>query len=169
MYSYMKLILIAALLFAPSFFAYSAELGETAPAFSLKSISGPEPVELESQTEKILYIDFWASWCGPCKLSFPSMIKLKELFKDDSFEIIAISVDADSKAAKKFLDSYEINFQVALDPDGVVAETYALPGMPSSFLLDQDRTLIAMHKGFRKSDFTKIKEEIEEALKRSGT
>ncbi len=164
----MKLILITTLLFAPSFFAYSADLGETAPAFSLNSISGPEPVELESQTEKILYIDFWASWCGPCKLSFPSMIKLKEHFKDDPFEIIAISVDADSKAAKKFLDSYKINFQVALDPDGVVAEKYALPGMPSSFLLDQDRKIIAMHKGFRKTDFTKIKEEIEEALKRTG-
>ena len=164
----MKLILIAILLFAPSFFAYPANLGETAPAFSLESISGSEPVELGSQTAKILYIDFWASWCGPCKLSLPSMIKLKELFKDDPFEIIAISVDADSKAAKKFLDSYKINFQVALDPDGVVAEKYALPGMPSSFLLDQDRKLIAMHKGFRKSDFTKIKEEIEEALKRIG-
>ena len=165
----MKLILIATLFFGPSFFAYSADLGETAPAFSLKSISGPEPVELESQTEKILYIDFWASWCGPCKLSFPSMIKLKELFKDDPFEIIAISVDADSKTAKKFLDSYKINFKVALDSAGVAAEKYALPGMPSSFLLDQDRKVIAKHKGFRKSDFTKIKEEIEEALKRTGT
>jgi len=169
MYSYMKLILIATLFIGPSFFAYSADLGETAPAFSLKSISGPEPVELESQTEKILYIDFWASWCGPCKLSFPSMIKLKELFKDDPFEIIAISVDADSKAAKKFLDSYKINFKVALDSAGVAAEKYALPGMPSSYLLDQDRQVIAKHKGFRKSDFTKIKEEIEEALKRTGT
>ena len=169
MYSYMKLILIATLFFGPSFFAYSADLGETAPAFSLKSISGPEPVELESQTEKILYIDFWASWCGPCKLSFPSMIKLKELFKDDPFEIIAISVDADSKSAKKFLDSYKINFKVALDSAGVAAEKYALPGMPSSYLLDQDRKVIAKHKGFRKSDFTKIKEEIEEALKRTGT
>ena len=161
----MKIILIAALLFAPSFFAYSAELGETAPAFSLKSVPGSEPVELESQTEKILYIDFWASWCGPCKLSFPSMIKLKKLFKDDPFEIIAISVDADSKAAKKFLDSYKINFQIALDSDGAVAEKYSLPGMPSSFLLDQDRKLIAMHKGFRKSDFAKIKKEIQDALK----
>ncbi|MFL2504116.1 MAG: TlpA family protein disulfide reductase [Candidatus Azotimanducaceae bacterium] len=169
MYSYMKLILIATLFFGPSFFAYSADLGETAPAFSLKSISGPEPVELESQTEKILYIDFWASWCGPCKLSFPSMIKLKELFKDDPFEIIAISVDADSKSAKKFLDSYKINFKVALDSAGVAAEKYALPGMPSSYLLDQDRKVIAKHKGFRKSDFTKIKEEIEEALKRTGS
>jgi cytochrome c biogenesis protein CcmG/thiol:disulfide interchange protein DsbE len=169
MYSYMKLILIASLFFGPSFFAYSADLGETAPAFSLKSISGPEPVELESQTEKILYIDFWASWCGPCKLSFPSMIKLKELFKDDPFEIIAISVDADSESAKKFLDSYKINFKVALDSAGVAAEKYALPGMPSSYLLDQDRKVIAKHKGFRKSDFTKIKEEIEEALKRTGT
>ena len=97
------------------------------------------------------------------------MIKLKELFKDDPFEIIAISVDADSKSAKKFLDSYKINFKVALDSAGVAAEKYALPGMPSSYLLDQDRQVIAKHKGFRKSDFTKIKEEIEEALKRTGT
>ena len=147
----MKLILITTLLFAPSFFAYSADLGETAPAFSLKSISGLEPVELESQTEKILYIDFWASWCGPCKLSFPSMIKLKELFKDDPFEIIAISVDADSKAAKKFLDSYKINFQVALDPDGVVAEKYALPGMPSSFLSTKTERLLPCTRDFEKA------------------
>ena len=161
----MKLILITALLFATPLFAYSVELGETVPAFSLRSISGPELVELESQPKKILYIDFWASWCGPCKLSFPSMIKLKELFKEDSFEIIAISVDTDSKAAKKFLDSYKINFQIALDSDGAVAEKYSLPGMPSSFLLDQDRKLIAMHKGFRKSDFAKIKKEIQDALK----
>ena len=161
----MKLILITALLFATPLFAYSVELGETVPAFSLRSISGPGLVELESQPRKILYIDFWASWCGPCKLSFPSMIKLKELFIDDSFEIIAISVDTDSEAAQKFLGSYKINFQVALDPDGAVAEKYALPGMPSSFLLDQDRKVIATHKGFRKSDFAKIKKEIQDALK----
>ena len=163
----MKIILIIAWLAAFPGSAFSAELGSPAPSFSLKSILGSGEVDLDSQSEKILYIDFWASWCGPCKLSFPSMIKLKELFKDDPFEIIAISVDADSKAAKKFLDSYKINFQVALDPDGVVAAKYALPGMPSSFLLDQNRTVIAMHKGFRKSDFTKVKEEIEEALKGS--
>ena len=90
------------------------------------------------------------------------------MFKDEPFEIIAISVDTDLRAADKFLDSYEINFQVALDQDGAVAEKYALPGMPSSFLLDGDKKVIATHKGFRKSDFTKIKEEIEEALKRTG-
>ena len=165
----MKIILIIGWLAIIPSLAFSAKLGETAPSFSLKSISGSGWVDLDSQPEKILYIDFWASWCGPCKLSFPSMIKLKELFKDDPFEIIAISVDADSKTAKKFLDSYKINFKVALDSDGAAAEKYALPGMPSSFLLDQDRKVIAKHKGFRKSDFTKIKEEIEEALKRTGT
>ena len=164
----MKIILIIAWLAAFSASVFSAEIGETAPPFSLKSISGSGWVNLDSQSDKILYIDFWASWCGPCKLSFPSMIKLKELFKDEPFEIIAISVDTDLRAATKFLDSYKINFQVALDRDGAVAEKYALPGMPSSFLLDQDRKIIAMHKGFRKSDFTKIKEEIEEALKRTG-
>tara|TARA_B100000902_G_C26740215_1_gene635739 strand:- start:237 stop:530 length:294 start_codon:yes stop_codon:yes gene_type:complete len=97
------------------------------------------------------------------------MIKLKELFKDESFEIIAISVDTDSRAANKFLNSYDINFQVALDPDGAVAEKYALPGMPSSFLLDRDRKVIATHKGFRESDVAKIKKEIEEALKGTET
>jgi peroxiredoxin len=97
------------------------------------------------------------------------MIKLKELFKDEPFEIIAISVDTDLRAATKFLDSYKINFQVALDRDGVVAEKYALPGMPSSFLLGTDKKVIATHKGFRKSDFAKIKKEIEAALKGTET
>ena len=165
----MKIILIIAWLAAFSASVFSAEKGETAPPFSLKSISGSGWVDLDSQSEKILYIDFWASWCGPCKLSFPSMIKLKKLFKDEPFEIIAISVDTDLRAADKFLDSYEINFQVALDLDGAVAEKYALPGMPSSFLLDRDKKVIATHKGFRKSDFAKIKKEIEEALKGTET
>ena len=165
----MKIILIIAWLAAFSASVLSAEIGDTAPPFSLKSISGSGWVDLDSQSEKILYIDFWASWCGPCKLSFPSMIKLKKLFKDEPFEIIAISVDTDLRAADKFLDSYEINFQVALDLDGAVAEKYALPGMPSSFLLDRDKKVIATHKGFRKSDFAKIKKEIEEALKGTET
>ena len=142
-------------------------LGQPAKPFSYIDFETREKKSFTPEPGSVVLLDFWASWCGPCKLSFPSMIKLKELFKDDPFEIIAISVDADSKAAKKFLDSYKINFQVALDPDGVVAAKYALPGMPSSFLLDQNRTVIAMHKGFRKSDFTKLKKEIEEALKRS--
>ena len=153
----MKIILIIAWLATFSASVLAAEIGETAPPFSLKSISGSGWVNLDSQSDKILYIDFWASWCGPCKLSFPSMIKLKKLFKDEPFEIIAISVDTDLRAANKFLDFYEINFQVARDPDGAVAEKYALPGMPSSFLLDRDKKVIAAHKGFRKSDFEKIK------------
>ena len=96
------------------------------------------------------------------------MIKLKELFKDEPFEIIAISVDTDLRAATKFLDSYKINFQVALDRDGVVAEKYALPGMPSSFLRHRQKS--DRHtKGFRKSDFAKIKKEIEAALKGTET
>ena len=165
----MKIILIIAWLAAFSASVLSAEIGDTAPPFSLKSISGSGWVDLDSEPEKILYIDFWASWCGPCKLSFPSMIKLKKLFKDEPFEIIAISVDTDLRAADKFLDSYEINFQVALDLDGAVAEKYALPGMPSSFLLDRDKKVIATHKGFRKSDFAKIKKEIKEALKGTET
>ena len=165
----MKIILIIVFLAAFSASVFSAEICETAPPFSLKSISGMGSVDLDSQSEKILYIDFWASWCGPCKLSFPSMIKLKELFKDEPFEIIAISVDTDLRAATKFLDSYKINFQVALDRDGVVAEKYALPGMPSSFLLGTDKKVIATHKGFRKSDFAKIKKEIEAALKGTET
>ena len=165
----MKIILIIAWLAAFSASVFSAEIGEKAPPFSLKSISGSGWVNLDSQSDKILYIDFWASWCGPCKLSFPSMIKLKKLFKNEPFEIIAISVDTDLSAANKFLDHYEINFQVALDPDGAVAEKYALPGMPSSFLIDRDKKVIATHKGFRKSDFEKIKKEIEEALKGTET
>ena len=165
----MKIILIIAWLATFSASVLAAEIGETAPPFSLKSISGSGWVNLDSQSDKILYIDFWASWCGPCKLSFPSMIKLKKLFKDEPFEIIAISVDTDLRAANKFLDFYEINFQVARDLDGAVAEKYALPGMPSSFLLDRDKKVIATHKGFRKSDFEKIKKEIEEALKGTET
>ncbi len=117
-----------------------------APEFTLptKDI----PIQLSKLQGKLVYVDFWASWCRPCKNSFPWMISIKEKFKDRPFEIIAINLDTDKALADEFIKSQAINFPVAFDPAAKVAEEYAVEGMPSSYLVDPQGRLRIRYTGF---------------------
>ncbi|MCW9048530.1 MAG: TlpA family protein disulfide reductase [Gammaproteobacteria bacterium] len=97
---------------------------------------------------KLVYIDFWASWCRPCKNSFPWMIAMKEKFKNQDFEIVAINLDKDKTLADEFIASQNINFPIAFDPQAAVAEQYNIEGMPSSYLIDQHGNLRIRYTGF---------------------
>ncbi|MBU2870667.1 TlpA disulfide reductase family protein [Colwellia sp. E2M01] len=97
-----------------------------------------------------IYVDFWASWCGPCKKSFPFMVELQNTFKNKNFKIVAISVDEEKSDAVEFLDDNMTNFEVYLDVDGVIATQFELPGMPTSYLIDPKGNIISTHVGFHK-------------------
>lgn len=117
-----------------------------APEFNLKNDT--QAVELSAYRGKVIYIDFWASWCRPCKRSFPWMAEMKSKYADQSFEIIAINLDDDKTLAQAFLNTQKINFQIAYDPDQVVAKRYAVDGMPSSYLIDSNGKLRVRYTGF---------------------
>jgi len=130
-----------------------------APKFQLPTDNG---VLSSNQLKgKLVYIDFWASWCRPCKNSFPWMITMKEKFKNQPFEIIAINLDKDKKLADEFIASQNINFPVAFDPQATVAEQYNIEGMPSSYLVDPQGKLRIRYTGF----WNKSKNEKEQAIK----
>lgn len=118
----------------------------SAPEFQLPTDIGT--LSLSELQGKLVYIDFWASWCRPCKKSFPWMIAMKKKFKHLPFEIVAINLDKDKKLADAFIASLQINFPVVFDPNATVANLYEIEGMPSSYLIDPNGHLRIRYTGF---------------------
>jgi len=114
----------------------------------------------------VVYLDFWASWCTPCKASFPWMHKIMQNYADQGFEVVAINLDKERKLADEFLGEVDVNFTVAFDKDGNSAAQYKIKGMPSSYLIGRDGKLYASHIGFKEKDKAKLEQAIQNLLKR---
>ena len=128
------------------------------PDFKLATDSGHiQPANLSG---KIVYIDFWASWCKPCRKSFPWLNDIQSRYKDKGFTVLAINLDKDKALADKFLAQIPASFTIAYDPEGKSAESFQVQGMPSSYLIDRSGHLRARHIGFREDD----KAELEQAV-----
>lgn len=141
--------------------------GEAAPAFALPSSSGN--VSLESYRGKFVYVDFWASWCAPCKRSFPWMNDLRKRYPEKDLAIVAINVDASRADAERFLASTPASFTIAYDPAGTTPKQYAIKGMPSSVLVDPTGQIVFRHTGFTSSSARELDEKIAQAMKRGGS
>lgn len=140
-----------------------ASADNRAPDFTLPTQNGTE-IRLSDLKGQVVYLDFWASWCGPCRQSFPWMNQLHKRSDSDQFKIIAINLDSDETQARKFLSNLPADFTVAFDPTGVTAEAYHLPGMPTSYLIDRQGRVVSRHVGFLVSDTVKIEENIQQLL-----
>ena len=136
---------------------------EAAPDFSLAGINAQ--VKLAEQKGKVVYLDFWASWCVPCRKSFPWMNQLKEHYGPQGLEIIAINLDKEREQTDAFLAATTPTFTIAFDPQGQSAEDYRVMGMPSSYLIDRNGMLHHSHIGFRDKDKAALESQIEELLK----
>ena len=101
---------------------------------------------------KVVYVDFWASWCVPCRHSFPWMQDLYERYRQKGFEIVAVGVDKDHKAALKFLGDIDPSFTVVFDSTGDLAKRYGLDAMPTSFVYGRDGRLALQNRGFRQEE-----------------
>lgn len=128
-------------------------LPESAPKLRLSDYKG-----------KVLYVDFWASWCGPCVLSMPLLNNLRNKYKDVGFEVIAINLDDDLLLAAKFIESMNIDYPIVSDIHGTVAKQYKVNGLPTAYVIDASGTIQLMHKGFKKSDIKFIEAVVDKAL-----
>lgn len=115
----------------------SPQEGFLAPSFSLPKLNG-SVVNLIDYKGRVVLVNFWASWCGPCKMEIPSLNRLYQKRKSNGFEIVAISLDRTpaSKLAT-FVSEKQMDFPILLNPEGDVSERYSVRGIPSSFLLDK--------------------------------
>lgn len=136
---------------------------ETAPDFSLDGLD--REVSLTDMRGKVVYLDFWASWCTPCRKSFPWMNKLQEQYGPQGLEIIAINLDKKRQDSQAFIADTQPLFTIAFDPEGNTAEQYEVQGMPSSYLIDRDGKLHHNHIGFRAKDKAALESQIEALLK----
>lgn len=109
---------------------------------------------------KVVYLDYWASWCGPCRESFPWMNELQSRYGDKGLVVLAVNVDAERAEAERFLTEHPANFRIAWDPKGDTARTLRVKGMPSSFLLDREGNIVASHIGFREKQKAGTEDEI---------
>ena len=125
-----------------------------APAIHLPAIEGE--VDLARLEGKVVYLDFWASWCDPCRDSFPWMAEMKEKYGSDGLEVVAVNLDKERALADKFLGTMKLNFIVAFDASGESAEKYKLRGMPGSYLIGRDGSIQASHLGFNDRDKVKL-------------
>ena len=142
--------------------ATAQDVGSRAPAFDLVGI--PKQVRLADLKGQVVYVDFWASWCAPCKQSFPWMNEMQAKYGARGFTVVGINVDQKREDAEKFLASVPAKFTIGYDTAGKVAEVYQPKGMPTSFLIGADGKVRAMHVGFKDGNREELEREIQTAL-----
>jgi thiol-disulfide isomerase/thioredoxin len=120
-----------------------------------------------STKTKLIYLDFWASWCGPCQHSFPWMQQLHLKFNEEGLFVLAINLDKQAEAAMRFLGRFHVDFTTLFDASGDSARLAGIKAMPSSFLLDSNWVLLNRHEGFRSRDIPILEEMIVDALKQN--
>lgn len=113
---------------------------------------------------RVLYLDFWASWCGPCRQSFPWMEAMKKTYEAQGFDVLAVNLDANRADADKFLREFRPNFPVRYDPAGALAISFKVKSMPSSVLIDRHGVVRYNHVGFRPIDERAYEGQLRELL-----
>jgi peroxiredoxin len=144
--------------------ASALDVGAKMPSTALKDLAG-RTIDPSTLAGKVVLIDFWASWCAPCKQELPALEKLHKKYKDKGLVVIGVSVDNDLDKARALAKSLKLSFANAHDADHTVAEKFDPPRMPSSYVIDQKGIVRHVHAGFRAGDEAAIEREIRALLK----
>lgn len=142
--------------------ATAAEPGDQAPDLALPQLQATGEVALADHRGKVVYLDFWASWCAPCLVSMPIMNEMRNRLQAQGipFEVLAVNVDSDPEDGIDFLLDQPVDFIVLTDPEGVTPAAYSVRGMPTSYLISADGVITMKHEGFKRSDAEMIEREI---------
>ena len=146
--------------------ALATEAGQAAPTLQLPGSAGA--VDLADLKGRVVYLDFWASWCVPCRLSFPWMNDMQARYGARGLQVLAVNVDAKRAAADTFLAQVPARFAIAFDSAGDTPRRYGVKAMPTSVLVGADGTVLQQHAGFRDDDRAALEAAIVAALARAG-
>jgi len=122
------------------------------------------PAELGTVQGRVIWVDFWASWCVPCRRSFPWLNTMQRQYGADGLQIIGVNLDKDRALADGFLAEVPAEFSLRFDPAGELAKQFKVQAMPSSYLLDADGKVLATHFGFKTADTAEYEQAIKAAL-----
>jgi thiol-disulfide isomerase/thioredoxin len=144
----LRTVLAAALLAAP---ALAGAPSGPAPPFQLASMAGKQ-VSLEQFKGQVVMINFWASWCGPCRQEMPILEKLYGKYKPMGFTMIGVNVEPDSQLAVNWLKDTPVTFPILFDTKSQVSKLYKVAGMPSTVIVDRKGNLRWLHRGYKPGD-----------------
>lgn len=135
-----------------------------APSCPLPSLDHARSLDPAQLKGKVGYVDFWASWCGPCAASFPFMNELHRELKSQGLEIVAVNLDEAAEDVAGFLKKHPAEFTVAADPEGKCPPLYGVKAMPSTYLIDRRGNIRHIHLGFRDNDKAEIRTQVRALL-----
>lgn len=144
----LRTLLVAAFLSAP---ALAVAPAGPAPKFQLASMAG-KPVSLDQYKGQVVMLNFWASWCGPCRAEMPILEKLHAKYKPMGFTMIGVNVEPDSAEAAKWLKATPVTFPILFDTKSEVSKLYSVQSMPSTVIIDRKGNLRWLHRGYKPGD-----------------
>lgn len=139
-------------------------LGSVAPDFTLRSQDGKN-LKLSEHRGQVVMINFWATWCAPCRQELPLLNRLYEQYRKAGFILLGVNVDDQPKAALDMARQFKLSFPVLLDSKKQVSRRYDIDGMPSTLLIDRDGKVFSIHRGYRAGYETRYEAEIRQLLK----
>jgi thiol-disulfide isomerase/thioredoxin len=138
------------------------------PECALSAIDKNESSALSQYKGKVLYVDFWASWCGPCAKSFPFLNEMHQQLKDKGLQIVGVNLDENLDDAKVFLAKYPAQFTVMADASKQCAKDFDVKAMPSSYIIDRAGKVQHIHLGFRPGEAKEVRMIVEKLLTDKG-
>jgi peroxiredoxin len=137
-----------------------------APEFTLTDLSG-QTLKLSNYRGKVVLLDFWATWCGPCRMEIPGFVELQNKYRDQGFQVIGVSMDDGPEPVRDFYKEFKMNYPVAMGDDKLGELYGGVLGLPTSFVIGRDGRIYAKHVGA--SDISVFEEEIKTLLQAQGT
>lgn len=144
----------------------AAAAPERAPDFLIHGDNVDEPALLSEYRGRVVYVDFWASWCTPCRQSFPWMNEIHARYADQGLLVVAVNLDESRAAAQRFLRRVPADFAIVYNPEGDIAEKYSVQAMPSSYLIGPEGRILHRELGFHLGRTDAKERRIERALRR---
>jgi len=154
----------AGVLLMQAVMASSVKVAEQAPDFTLKSLDGPN-LRLEEYRGQVVLINFWASWCGPCRQEMPILDRLHQRYEDTGFAVLGVNVEGKVDPAQEIVDKTKVTFPVLIDEGQSVSELYELEAMPSTVVVDRDGVVRYVHRGYKPGDEAKYVEVVKKLIR----
>ncbi len=144
--------------------SHAVGLETSAPDFTLETLDGPN-LRLEEYRGQVVLLNFWASWCGPCRQEMPVLDRLHQRYEDTGFAVLGVNVEGERAPAQKIVDKTNVTFPVLIDAKQKVSEMYDLEAMPSTVVIDRDGVVRYIHRGYKPGDEAKYVEVVKELIR----